>query len=161
MTAKCLASNVASDMTPAAGVLGAIVNHSEAARELIFAARPAVLPNLLNALTLNSPSLTAAVVGTHASCCATMLTDLSISPKRAHSICSEEYCSEGLPNLLNALTLSNLRIGQLLNLLSVSISGPTSFAMIPAHSFVWNGAIRCTALHMHPQKHCPSLLLAA
>ena len=71
VTAKCLASNVASDMTPAAGVLGAVVTHSEAARELVYAARPVVLPNLLNALTVNSPSLTAAVVGRHAPCLVT------------------------------------------------------------------------------------------
>ena len=50
-------------MTPAAGVLSCIAAHSEAARELVFAARPAVLPPLLNALSLGSPSLTASAVG--------------------------------------------------------------------------------------------------
>ena len=50
-------------MTPAAGVLSCIANHSEAARELVFAARPAVLPHLLNALSLGSPSLNASAVG--------------------------------------------------------------------------------------------------
>ncbi|KAA6420955.1 MAG: hypothetical protein FRX49_09096 [Trebouxia sp. A1-2] len=63
ITAKCLASNVVGDMTPAAGVLSCISNHSEAARELVFSARPAVLPTLLNALSLGSPSLTAAAIG--------------------------------------------------------------------------------------------------
>lgn len=62
-TAKCLASNVIGDMTPAAGVLSCITNHSEAARELVFAAKPAVLPSLLAALSLGSPSLTASVIG--------------------------------------------------------------------------------------------------
>ena len=50
-------------MTPAAGVLTCIAAHSEAARELVFAARPAVLPHLLNALSLGSPSLTASAIG--------------------------------------------------------------------------------------------------
>ena len=63
VTAKCLASNVLGDMTPAAGVLSCLANHSEAARELVFAARPGVLPNLLSALALGSPSLTAAAMG--------------------------------------------------------------------------------------------------
>jgi len=63
VTAKCLASNVIGDMTPAAGVLSCISNHSEAGRELVFSARPAVLPMLLNALSLGSPSLTAAAIG--------------------------------------------------------------------------------------------------
>ena len=63
VTVKNIASGVVGDMTPACGVLGCIASHSEAARELIFAARPAVVPHLLNALSLGSPSLTAAAVG--------------------------------------------------------------------------------------------------
>ena len=62
---KIIASGVLGDMTPACGVLNCIAGHSEAARELVFAARPAVVPNLLNALTLGSPSLSAAAVGQH------------------------------------------------------------------------------------------------
>ncbi|KAL3157959.1 hypothetical protein ABBQ32_012360 [Trebouxia sp. C0010 RCD-2024] len=63
VTVKCIASGVVGDVTPAAGVLSCIAAHSEAARELIFAARPAVLPHLLNALSLGSPSLNASAIG--------------------------------------------------------------------------------------------------
>lgn len=63
VTVKNIASGALGDMTPSCGVLSCIASHSEAARELIFAARPAVLPHLLNALSLGSPSLTAAAVG--------------------------------------------------------------------------------------------------
>lgn len=61
-----MASGVIGDMTPAAGVLSCIAAHSEAARELVFAARPAVLPHLLNALSAGSPSLTASAIGAQA-----------------------------------------------------------------------------------------------
>lgn len=84
ITAKCLASNVVGDMTPAAGVLSCIINHSEAARELVFSARPAVLPTLLNALSLGSPSLTAAAIGKHV--CGVNLTHFQVAERMLHRL---------------------------------------------------------------------------
>lgn len=75
-TAKCIASGVIGDMTPAAGVLACIASHSEAARELVFAARPAVLPNLLNALSFGSPSLIASAIGRNVIACSQDLVKL-------------------------------------------------------------------------------------
>ena len=79
-TVKCLASGVGGEMTPAAGVLTCIASHSEAARELIFAAKPAVLPNLLNALAMKSPSLAAAAVGKPSSVTETCVEISTLSP---------------------------------------------------------------------------------